>query len=72
MARLGFPPHVVERVLNHSSGVVSGMAAIYNRHDYSGEARTALTGWGRHVEALLEPATSNIVAIRGALAMKGK
>jgi integrase len=70
MARLGFPPHVVERVLNHSSGVVSGMAAIYNRHDYSGEARAALNGWGRHVEALLEPATNNIVALRGALATK--
>jgi hypothetical protein len=29
MARLGIPPHVADRVLNHQSGTISGMAAVY-------------------------------------------
>ena len=41
MARLGFPVQVVEAVLNHASGSVSGVAAIYNRHDYAAEKRAA-------------------------------
>ena len=31
MARLGIAPHVVEKILNHSTGKISGVAAIYNR-----------------------------------------
>lgn len=31
-ARLGTPVHVVEAMLNHRSGTVSGVAAIYNRY----------------------------------------
>ena len=34
MARLGIAPHVVEKILNHSSGIISGVAAIYNRHGH--------------------------------------
>ena len=33
MAALGFPVHVVEAVLNHKSGSIKGVAAVYNRHD---------------------------------------
>ena len=49
MARLGFPVQVVEAVLNHASGSVSGVAAIYNRHDYADEKRAALEAWARFV-----------------------
>jgi hypothetical protein len=31
MARLGIPPHVADRALNHESGTISGVAAVYNR-----------------------------------------
>jgi integrase len=34
MARLGVAPHVIEKVLNHASGQISGVAAVYNRHGY--------------------------------------
>lgn len=40
-ARLGTPIHVVEAMLNHRSGTVSGVAAIYIRHNFLQEARTA-------------------------------
>ena len=42
MARLGVPIHVTERLLNHTSGTVSGIAAVYNRYTYSDEMRDAV------------------------------
>jgi integrase len=45
MARLGVSPHVIEKVLNHVSGQISGVAAIYNRHGYEAEKRKALEEW---------------------------
>jgi hypothetical protein len=49
MARLGVAPHVVEAVLNHKSGTVRGVAAVYNRYSYSIEKREALDLWAEHV-----------------------
>lgn len=40
-AKIGTPIHVTERLLNHISGTISGVAAIYNRHDYLGEMSAA-------------------------------
>ncbi len=45
LARLGTTPHVVEKILNHSSGVISGVAAIYNRYEYNEEKKEALNKW---------------------------
>ena len=42
LAKLGQPIHVVEAVLNHRSGAISGVAAVYNRYQYLAEKRTAL------------------------------
>jgi integrase len=53
MARLGFPPHVVDKVLNHVSGTIRGVAAVYNRFEYLDERRAALEAWGRHVEKIV-------------------
>lgn len=50
MARLGTDPHVVEAVLNHRSGTISGVAAVYNRYAYLEEKRSALTGWATFIE----------------------
>jgi integrase len=52
MARAGVSPHVVEKVLNHISGTISGVAAVYNRYGYDAEKREALEGWGRVLEQL--------------------
>jgi integrase len=64
MARLGFPPHVVDKVLNHASGTIRGVAAIYNRFEYLDERRAALEAWGRYVDSLVTPAPANVVAFR--------
>jgi integrase len=45
MARIGVDPHVIEKVLNHKSGIISGVAAVYNRYGYEKEKRTALEKW---------------------------
>lgn len=52
MARLRVSPHVIEKVLNHLTGQISGLAAVYNRHGYAQEKREALTIWGSHVASL--------------------
>jgi integrase len=52
MARANVAPHVVEKVLNHISGTISGVAAVYNRYGYDMEKRQALDQWGRYITAL--------------------
>lgn len=49
LQRLGFAVEVVEAVLNHKSGKVRGVAAIYARHDYADEKRQALAAWASHI-----------------------
>ena len=40
LARLGVAPHVVERILNHTTGTLGGVAGVYNRFGYlPGDAR---------------------------------
>lgn len=52
MARLGIPPHVVEKVLNHKSGEIRGVAAVYNRHAYIEECREALVCWSNFLRKI--------------------
>jgi hypothetical protein len=47
------PPHIVERVLNRSSGTISGAATIYNRQQYLPEMREAAEKWEAHLASLL-------------------
>jgi integrase len=53
MAGLGFPPHVVEAVLNHKSGTIKGVAAVYNRYSYADEKKAALEAWARKLDAVV-------------------
>ena len=53
MARLGIAPHVADKVLNHQAGTISGVAAVYQRHDFLTERLEALDLWGAHVGRLL-------------------
>lgn len=52
MARLSVAPHVVEKILNHVSGIISGISAVYNRHFYDHEKRDALEQWGEALSRL--------------------
>jgi integrase len=63
MARLGTPVHIIEAVLNHQSGAISGVAAVYNRHSYTDEKRRALDAWSRHVMQIVGGKQASNIAI---------
>jgi integrase len=54
MARLGVAPHVADKILNHQAGTISGVAAVYQRHEFLAERRDALERWGTHIADLLK------------------
>jgi integrase len=54
MAQLGTPIHVTEKLLNHVSGTISGVAAIYNRHSYLAEMRAAVSDYDNYLTGLCE------------------
>jgi len=65
MAQLGIQPHVADKILNHQSGTISGVAAVYQRHEFLEERKTALDAWGNYVQSLLdETDRDNVVNIR--------
>jgi integrase len=66
MQRLGVRWEVTEAITNHLSGrSKSGVAAVYQRHDWAEEKRSALDGWGRWLEGLLDGGTkSNVLHMR--------
>ncbi|MEM7168745.1 MAG: tyrosine-type recombinase/integrase [Pseudomonadota bacterium] len=55
LAKLGTPIHVTERLLNHVSGTVSGVAAIYNRHSYLPEMETAIGMYEQFIRSISGP-----------------
>jgi len=52
-ARLGTPIHVIEKMLNHVSGSISGVAAVYNRYNYMDEMRDACSKYEDWLEQLV-------------------
>lgn len=45
----------MDKILNHTSGVISGVAAIYNREAYLDERTDALDRWAQFVSDLSFP-----------------
>ena len=65
LAELGVTFEVAERVLNHA---MPGIQAVYNRHNYLAEKRTALALWAEHVLALAANREARVVAFRSTAA----
>jgi integrase len=62
LQRLRIDLIVVEKILNHTSGSLRGVAGIYARHAFTDEKRAALDLWSRHVEAIVRGApVGNVV-----------
>jgi integrase len=60
MARLGIAPHVADKILNHQSGTISGVAAVYQRHEFLSERQEALERWGTHIaHVMVSPESRN-------------
>ena len=66
LQRLGVRLEVTEAILNHVSGSRSGVAGVYQRHDFAAEKRTALNMWAEHVLALLEDRAATVVPMKRA------
>lgn len=63
LAALGTPIHVTEKLLNHISGSLSGVAAIYNRYTYAPEMKAAAEAYEAHLRRLLDrnlPSAANV------------
>jgi integrase len=63
-ARLGVPLHVVEKSLNHTSGTFGGIVAVYQRHDFLNERRSAMQIWANHLISVASPPPENVVLMR--------
>jgi integrase len=66
LQRLGVRLEVTEAILNHVGGSRSGVAGIYQRHDWATEKQQALDAWAAHVLAVVsgKKAKSNVTPIR--------
>ncbi len=49
LAGMGFLPHVCDRLLNHLTGTISGVAAVYQRAEFLTERKAALDTWAEFV-----------------------
>jgi len=66
LAGMGFAPHVCDKLLNHVSGAIRGVAAVYQRAEFLPERRAALDAWAAHVVASAEPGerAANVVEMQ--------
>lgn len=51
LAHMGIPPHVADKLLNHITGAIQGVAAVYQRAEFLPERKKALEAWAAHVLA---------------------
>jgi integrase len=68
LAGMGLPPHVCDRLLNHVTGAIQGVAAVYQRAEFLTERKAALDAWAAHVQRVAEMAADDgkVVASRRA------
>ena len=58
MTKIGVPRLHVEKVLNHATGDI---AAIYDRHDYLPEKKTALEKWAVHLQDIVDGKNRKVI-----------
>jgi hypothetical protein len=52
-AEMGIVPHIIERLLKHVSGTISGVAAVYSRHHFVPKMYDAIKKWEARLAAIL-------------------
>jgi integrase len=66
LAQLGIAPHICDKILAHSTGAISGVAAIYNKYAYLDERRNALVAWDSKIAQLIgRVGADNVHRLRG-------
>jgi len=61
---LGVLPHIVEAILNHTSGHNGGVASVYNRARCTDEMHAALCNWALYVDEITLPSRPKAVSVR--------
>lgn len=61
LASLRQPPHIIEAILNHKTGVIAGIAAVYNVFEYRDERAAALTAWEGYLLTVCERRPTNVL-----------
>jgi integrase len=61
MTGMGISRLVVSKILNHAEYTVT---AVYDRHSYDCDKRSALDAWGRKLDSIIHGHTDNILNIR--------
>src|SRR5262249_10773466 len=64
MQRLGIRAEVIERALNHVSGVYRSVAGIYQRDPLAEEVSDALSRWGHEVARVVKGESGKVVKLR--------
>ncbi|MDC0361197.1 site-specific integrase, partial [Alphaproteobacteria bacterium] len=49
--RLDINPVVIDKILNHASGAVKGVAAVYQRGEYIDQRKTAMDSWAEFLSS---------------------
>lgn len=57
MARLCVALHVVEKLLNHTSGTFKGIVSVYQRHDFADEKKEAISTWCTYINSIIYHST---------------
>ena len=60
MTSMGIPRYTVARILNHAE---SDVTAVYDRHSYDPEKRSALNAWGVRLEGIVAGPASKVVPL---------
>ena len=63
MQRAGIDLHIIERVLNHTSGSYGGIVGTYQRHKFEMQVAEALEAWSKLVVGIVDPAR-NLLTLR--------
>jgi len=63
LAKMGIPPQVADKVLNHVQGTIKGVAAVYNRHGYLDERRAALDAWANRLDQIINGTLANVTPL---------
>jgi integrase len=64
MQRLGVSVPVIEKALNHQSGMFRGIVGVYQTHDYADETRDAFARWANRVDEIVSGEPAKVVKLR--------
>jgi integrase len=67
LQRIGVRHEVIERLMNHVSGLYSGVAGIYQRDPLADEVTAALLRWSHHVAGLVESGDSVVPILKNGI-----